>query len=104
MKEGFEKWLCKKTGIGEYYIDPVNKLDILPLLIKAMWAINREGKYHIIINSEEIKVTVRNTWDDDECGYFRYEDYPEQQALEKALGYIYEQEYECVINRKNPII
>ena len=47
MTEEFKKWLCKlieeEQQFDGYYQDP----DCVDSLVKAMWAINREGKYVI---------------------------------------------------------
>jgi hypothetical protein len=84
MNNDFKEWLCKKAGRGK--LIPLDwKYCELEILIKAMWAINRKGKYYIILEPNLISVNKN------EFFYAQYNN-SEQKALEKALEYIYEQE------------
>lgn len=96
MNTEFKKWLCKKAGDN----GPAPLTDrcwelfnpSLEILIKAMWAINKEFKrYLIYMNESQIHV-----WDSD--GDTRYSgeyfsfilfNWSEEKALEAALGYIW---------------
>jgi len=99
MTEDFKKWLCEKAG---YKFDTMDKyyqkefLKSLPnglhleILIKAVWAINRERKWNIFesyFSYNVYKDCVKQR-------QFHFKDYnnSEQKTLEKALEYIYEQE------------
>ena len=99
MKEEFKKWLCEKakeeykTIIDRHYytgkpIYRINKIT-LETLIKAMWAINREGEWNIKLDSHCIVFHSRKDYCDD---MYDFTEYSEQKALKKALEYIYEQE------------
>ncbi len=93
MTDDFRKWLCEITGIetNEYWSE-------LELLIKAMWAINREAEekrniydgYYWIEQGIKAYIVKCNS----NIKTFYYEDYnnSEQQTLEKTLEYIYKQE------------
>ncbi len=97
MIEDFKKRLCKKAGLMNYYL--VNNVrtdnEELILLIKAMWAINREGKWHIKMENYCIAFYSYMAKEYKEI-IFKYKDHnnSEQEALQKALEYIYEQDNE----------
>lgn len=113
MTDKFIKWLCEKAG--EKYIAcnrpdtycnysenslecleedcfEKDETDILLILIKAMWAINREESFKLQIEFNRILISGMYNG----SSYFKeflYKDYnSEQQALEKALEYIYKQD------------
>ena len=91
MDDGFKKWLCEK-GCSLYTYGLYDKMLTdaqLAILIKAMWAVNREGK-GIEINLESERVYVSLIQDHD---YFYFKDHnnSEQEALTKALEYVWKQ-------------
>ena len=48
MTEDCKRWACKLAGFSEVFIGPSQWVDYdLEILIKAMWAINREGLFKI---------------------------------------------------------
>ena len=95
MTEEHKKKLCHLAGFDEKFIQPETWVDYdLEILIKAMWAINRNnsGKTFCIIMSflyvevisQEIKYSQKT---------FDYRDYnSEQEALQAALLYILDNE------------
>lgn len=96
MTEEFKGWLCERA---RYMFFPENgiALDrrILALLIKAMWAINREkGKYRIKQNIFNDYYVGDYSKRPVEYVEFAKEDHnnSEQQALQAALEYVFEQE------------
>lgn len=95
MKEDFKKWLCEKAGHKPEHVRGFIKYDAqtltLYIFLKAMWAINREDKFDIKMDSNKIVVYCRFIVD---RRYFHYHKHnnSEQEALEKALEYIYENE------------
>lgn len=91
MKEDFKKWLCELAEIKPEDM-PGCDHRLIGTLIKAMWAINRES-----IKSKEWSVEM-SSWSYDVFSSwlrrrykFSYEnhDNSEQEALIKALEYIY---------------
>ncbi len=95
MKEDFKKWIFELLGL---IYEPENEMvekvccDI-SLLIKAMWQINRDGKYTIIIDGYNIRVVpmgLKGSLEDTQD--FKYSDHnnSELEALTQALTYIYE--------------
>jgi hypothetical protein len=91
MKEDFKKWLCEKADY--MYSEYFNYIETLYILTKAMWAINRENNYRITITQGGC-YSQSQPWKDLIMKYYLLKDYnnSEQEALEKALEYIYEQE------------
>jgi len=90
MNEDFTKWLLKKAGLGmcECEIEEVS------LLMKTMWAINRDKKSRAIIMNEytiDYYYMKNRTEMIKEFQYISYNNL-EKKALEAALFYIYEQE------------
>ena len=105
MKIAFKKWIWSKELIinnkfqtlwnGE--IINIDNIDIpLEILIKAMWKINREGTWKIKsqpYNGNYTKYIIYKVINHStgQCGYAKeFKQLPEQQALQKALEYIYE--------------
>lgn len=90
MSEDFKKWLCDKSkfDIAHWLL---NEHEELSLLIKAMWAINREGKWEIISDKVSLDISDKHG---DFCISFYYSDHnnSEQEALTKALEYIFDKE------------
>ena len=94
MTEDCKKWLCELAEYGPWIWDalPEEADDVrLAILIKAMWAINREGKWWITMypHGIHLKLPHRGKGKD-----FEYKDYnnSETEALAKALEYIFEQD------------
>ncbi len=98
-KEDFKKWVENKSGITiwHYSLKPKNELAKLAnygILHKAKDAINREGKLRILTNEYCTKVgelAKNGFW------YYTISKYQdcnnsEQEALQKSLEYIEEQE------------
>ena len=81
--ELFHYWYCDSPQIT------------IEILIKAMWAINREyNNLHITMNANFIMASWHEDSDGEWYEQFWYNEYnnSEQQALEAALIYILEQE------------
>jgi len=97
MKEDFKKWLCEKAedkkNIEYFKSEIINPDDWIALLIKAMWAINREGgDYSFILYRSFVEVSYNDGQHDSAENFFHGEyDNSEQEALTKALEYIWEQ-------------
>jgi len=85
----YNDWIKKLSGDKDNIINGCHR--DLARLIKAMWAINREGKWTIWMNEDYIRVKFHALH-----SFYRffYRDYDnsEIEALEAALQYIYEQE------------
>ena len=94
MKKEFKKWLCEladcpkwkspkgKTG---YSHDALSQIEIL---VKAMWAINRDGKCNVIMHKNKIivRVSLYQSWK-----RFNYCcNKSEEKTLIKALEHIWE--------------
>jgi hypothetical protein len=97
MNEDFKKWLCEKAEYN-YYLEYEQQPIIdrtLEILIKAMWAINREDK-----RVYNITMTVGGTYLSKigskfpDFVFFRQADRnnSETEALTAALEYIFEQD------------
>ena len=93
MTEDFKKWLLRLAGYEESIPkETAWEILVVDILIKAMWAINREGSGYgltgIEMDASEI-IVVYNLKEK----AFPYSDHnnSEQQALEKAIEYIFEQ-------------
>ena len=90
----YNKWVYTKASkIDSYYRDckPFEDLSA-DVLIKAMWAINREGIFFINTLQNSVFIdTVDQKNGADIAYYFLYKDHnnSEQEALDKALRYIY---------------
>ena len=111
MKEEFEKWLCELVGVELKYINNNNSESILhrrvglsdcyttdlitlEILIKAMWAINRD-----INTIYSIKQNVDNSYSVFPGGITHRKDFlpsdhnsSEQEALTAALIYVLDNE------------
>lgn len=87
MKEGFKEWLCE---LAEFKFEYYDHIGLLYILVKAMWAINREGIYRIWILHDRVELYNGYTKVIEEWFFFKKYNNSEQQALEKALEYIYE--------------
>jgi len=90
MEEDFKRWLCKLNGYdfeSDYF-----RMDelMIEILIKAMWQINRDGKWDIQMDRDYIDVSSRQEVLDD---VFTFKDHnnSELEALTKALEYIYKE-------------
>ena len=102
MKEGFKRWLCEKAGYGTGFTNDVEwKNKGLEILIKAMWAINREAytagnkeRYFIIQKLGGFVVNYGLKTNGFIEKQFDFCDNFEQEALMAALKYIYEQKKE----------
>lgn len=90
MTEDFKKWLYK-TIHGEYITLLFKRGAELELLIKAMWAINREGKWWITIYPHGIHLKLPHRGKGKDFEYKQHNN-SETEALTKALEYIYKQE------------
>ena len=90
MKEEFKKWI----NVLLYDENEDDELVNIAYYIKAMWAINREGKYQIVM--DEIGIEIFNEKDTDDVILlsilFKDHNSSEIEALTKALEYIHEQE------------
>ena len=88
MTEEFKKWLCKlieeEQQFDGYYQDP----DCVDSLVKAMWAINREGKY--VIRQYRTLFNIWISGNPKEIFYFKNNNNSEQETLIKALEYVYD--------------
>lgn len=89
MTEDFKKFLCDKAGVSTIlYSKKYRPCMQIGILIKAMWQINKEGKYYITMNNNHIYIKYALC-----TKFFYYKNYnSEIEALEKALEYIYKQE------------
>jgi hypothetical protein len=94
MKEEFKKWLCEKAGYNYNAWGKPCPYDIhdIKILIKAMWAINRETRDDYIRYGPT--GFSRCYYDVEDMGMTRFDikdhNNSEQQALEAALKYIWE--------------
>lgn len=90
MKEDFKQWLCELSKYDFTRVEhlPYWRQEELKILIKAMWAINRAGGV-IEMGLLEVYVQLANT----DSVYFEYKKHKnsEQEALTKALEYIYKE-------------
>ena len=99
MNEDFKKWLCEKAN-EKYVVDEdgnfanyYSQMSVLELLIRSMWAINREKEWKISYDPDfglsyhlyGIKYRVNKGF------YVRDYNDSEQTALTKALEYIYQE-------------
>ena len=93
MNEDFKKWVCEKANIDEKLVYGCD-YRFIGVLIKAMWAINRKGKWEISIFPQAIHIGKVLFFANEDDILFKYKDHnnSEQEALEKALEYIYEKE------------
>jgi len=96
MKEDFKKWLCELAEepydcVAGFLGHKDHDMENIFILIKAMWAINREGKWLILISASDIDITRSEKYKSKLFSYKNHNN-SEQQALEKALEYIYEQD------------
>ena len=86
-EEHFNEWVRKKAGIdlSEIKLIPPDGLIGAGVLIKAMWAINKEGVYEIINYKDHIDV-----WRDADCISFDNsgEKNSETETLKAALKYV----------------
>lgn len=94
MTEDFKKWLCELAGISSNGIFTVDTIIGIGVLIKAMWAINSKWDNVINFHSVAIMPTAVVVYHPDMMKnmIYKYVEYSEQKALEKALQYIWEQE------------
>ncbi len=91
MKTEFKKWAC---GLADSAFKPEllgNKdysVNTIAILIKAMWAINRNNKFFMIMDGYQILV---DTGEHNEHFNFAEHDNSEQAALMAALNHIYQE-------------
>jgi hypothetical protein len=99
MDNDFKQWLCEKAKSVIMPCEICNEMPCLhydinitiEILIKAMWAINRDDKWEIEMDSDCILVKYVPE-DFFQCMLFRKYNNSEQKALEAALLYIYKEE------------
>lgn len=96
MTEEFKKWLCVLGG--DYDYSKLKELqyhgdfesNILSILIKAMWAINREGKWAILMWNDYIEIFCIEKQSDDIDFFYKDYNNSELKVLTKAIEYIWE--------------
>lgn len=94
MKEDFKKWLSDKAGylyLAYQMLEEKGMNNEVELLIKAMWAVNREKDY--LMEITDAYITVQDPDWRIEPSYFLFKDYnnSEQKALTAALEYVYKE-------------
>ena len=91
MTDDFKKWCSEKADykVPMVYISRFNEKPLVTL-IKAMWNINREGIYEIIIDNHVVTI-MSNTHAIIDFE-FKHHNNSEQESLQKALEYIYKRE------------
>jgi hypothetical protein len=89
MTEDFKKWLCEKGNIQLLYWE---EYTLTHILVCAMWAINREWKWTVIMSKAWINVLEKDKIPPLKTFYYQNFNNSEQEALREALKYIFEQE------------
>lgn len=94
MTNGFKKRMCELAGYNYADFKPTGtfywKDKELEILIRAMWAINRADDWHIIMDN--CGLWLYNPYGDFEIEFeYRNHNNSEQEALIKALEYIYKE-------------
>jgi len=90
LEENFVKWIIKVSNLNTKPIHTGQSN--LEILIKAMFALNREGKWAIMIHPNEVIVYRQSFSGKDIIFLIKDHNNSELEALTKALQYIYEQE------------
>jgi hypothetical protein len=93
MTEDFKKWLCEKAGIEDDEVEELLPHSFLEILIKAMFAIIRKGKWLVLLGSMDVTICELGKLSPSSIQFY-YSDHnnSEQEALTKALEYIFGQE------------
>jgi len=96
MDDKFKIQVCDKARISILAWNDFCSLTKAGILIKAMWAINRDDNSRYKIRSEDISCfTVTDEWNDslgvsDKDFYFTDHNNSETEALTSALKYIFD--------------
>ena len=85
MTEDFNDFLAEKNGIVNDFTEPT-----LEILVRAMFKINREGEWHLIIDYDSVAIKKHPNDILHTNIYYSDHNNSEQEALQKALKYVYE--------------